>query len=183
MKSSRLFIYIAAIVIVHMHTYSIAAGAPAGVVFNPDRFYNVHNASVPMLQTVSVQPPLRITNAMRLRREIPMLSLEASVFALSRLRLDGNRFADTTRRDHKIEVFTDVGAERGAIRVTLGEAQPIEVAAFNILGKRIMDIYVGDARTGANNLSFDMSSLSNGLYICVVRGRNFKTAEKFLVSR
>ncbi len=91
--------------------------------------------------------------------------------------------SDTLRKEHRVEVFTDIGSERGAVRVTLNESQAIEIVAFNILGKRVAEVYSGEARAGMNTLSFDLSGLSDGVYICVVRGRNFKTAEKFLVSR
>lgn len=91
--------------------------------------------------------------------------------------------ADTLRNDYRLEVFTDVGSERGAVRVTLRESQPVEIVAFNILGKRVVEVYSGEAKAGMNTLSVDLSGLSNGVYICVVRGRNFKTAEKFIVSR
>lgn len=91
--------------------------------------------------------------------------------------------ADTSRKDHRVEVFADAGSDRAAVRVTLNESQPIEIVAFNILGKRVAEVYSGEARAGMNTVSFDLSGLSDGVYICVVRGRNFKTAEKFLVSR
>ena len=91
--------------------------------------------------------------------------------------------ADSARTHHRVEIFAEAGSERGAVRVTLSEAQTIEIVAFNILGKRVADIYSGAARSGINTVSFDLSGFSDGVYICVVRGKNFKTAEKFLVSR
>lgn len=98
-------------------------------------------------------------------------------------RADALTRADTARKEYRVEVFTDVGSERGAVRVTLNESQPIEIVAFNILGKRVAEVFSGEARAGMNTVSFDLSGLSDGVYLCVVRGRNFKTAEKFLVSR
>ncbi len=98
-------------------------------------------------------------------------------------RADALTRADTIRKEYRVEVFTDVGSERGAVRVTLNESQPIEIVAFNILGKRVAEVFSGEARAGMNTVSFDLSGLSDGVYLCVVRGRNFKTAEKFLVSR
>ena len=98
-------------------------------------------------------------------------------------RADALARTDTTRKEYRVEVFTDVGSERGAVRVTLNESQPIEIVAFNILGKRVAEVFSGEAHAGMNTVSFDLSGLSDGVYLCVVRGRNFKTAEKFLVSR
>ncbi len=91
--------------------------------------------------------------------------------------------ADTLRNDHIVELFTDATAERGVVKLTLREAQEVEIVAFNILGKRVSDIYAGGAKSGMNTVSFDLSTLSDGVYICVVRGRHFKTAQKFIVSR
>ena len=91
--------------------------------------------------------------------------------------------ADSLRNDNRVEIFTDVGSERGVVRITLRESQTVEIVAFNILGKRVAEVYAGEAKAGMNTVSFDLSGLSNGVYICVVRGRNFKTAEKFIVSR
>ncbi len=90
---------------------------------------------------------------------------------------------DSSKHFHRIEIFGHSSSEQATVRLTLGESQPIEIAAFNILGKRVMDIYTGEARNGVNLMSFDTSQLSQGMYICVVRGRGFKAAEKFLVSR
>ena len=90
---------------------------------------------------------------------------------------------DSLRNENRVEIFTDVGSERGVVRVTLRESQTVEIVAFNILGKRVAEVYAGEAKAGMNTVGFDLSNLSNGVYICVVRGRNFKTAEKFIVSR
>lgn len=101
-----------------------------------------------------------------------------------RMRLfDGFSSADTSKNYHRLEIFTNNASEQGTVRLTLGETQTVEITAFNILGKRVMDIYSGEARTGVNMVSFDVSQLSHGMYICVVRGQRFKIAEKFLVSR
>jgi hypothetical protein len=91
---------------------------------------------------------------------------------------------DSTRgKDARIYVNTDRVSERGIVQVSMNEPQYIEVIAYNVLGKKVMDIYSGEAKTGNTMLPFDTTPLSNGIYICVVRGKNFKLAEKFLVSR
>jgi len=86
-------------------------------------------------------------------------------------------------KDARVNVNTDRMSERGIVQVSMGETQHIEVIAYNVLGKKVMDIYSGEAKTGNTMLPFDTTPLSNGIYICVVRGKNFKLAEKFLVSR
>jgi hypothetical protein len=94
------------------------------------------------------------------------------------------RTADSSRnRDLRLNVITDVTIERGVVQVTMSETQGIEIVAYNILGKKVMDIYSGDAKIGQNSITFDTTQLARGMYICVVRGKNFKLAEKFLVSR
>lgn len=111
-------------------------------------------------------------------------SLTAVRGSLRDILADASQFvSDTSRKENRLSVTADVGTERGTIIVNLGESQYIDVMAYNLLGKKVLDIYSGDAKSGSNSVSFNMSSLSNGLYICVVRGKTFKLAEKFLVSR
>lgn len=90
---------------------------------------------------------------------------------------------NSSHHEYSLEIFSDIGSERGAVRLTLRETQNVEIEAFNILGKRVAEIYTGEAKAGMNTVSVDLSSLSNGVYICVVRGRHFKTAQKFIVTR
>ena len=100
-----------------------------------------------------------------------------------RIRFDTFASADTSKNFHRLEVLAASGQDLATVRLTLGEGQPVEITAFNILGKRVADIYNGETRTGVNMVSFDLSQLSSGMYICVVRGQRFKVAEKFIVSR
>jgi hypothetical protein len=111
------------------------------------------------------------------------LSLLSERTRFENLRFDNAASADTAKNYHRLEIFSNSNQEIATVRLTLGETQPVEITAFNILGKRVMDIYNGEARTGVNMVSFDVSQLSHGMYICVVRGQRFKVAEKFLVSR
>jgi hypothetical protein len=131
--------------------------------------------------TSEAQPPIRFSSKKTVKKARPPKAKSLNVPVPSRT--DALISVDSTHKEHRVEVFTDVGSERGAVRVTLSESQAIEIVAFNILGKRVAEVYSGEARAGMNTVSFDLSGLSDGVYICVVRGRNFKTAEKFLVSR
>lgn len=111
------------------------------------------------------------------------LSLLSRRVHSSSLRLSAFSSADTSKSFHHIELFSNATTEQATLRLTLGEGQPVEISAFNILGKRVMDISSGQRQAGLNVINFDISQLSQGMYICVVRGQRFKTAEKFLVSR
>ncbi|MCS6808879.1 MAG: T9SS type A sorting domain-containing protein [Candidatus Kapabacteria bacterium] len=92
--------------------------------------------------------------------------------------------ADSLRREqYALEVFPEIWVERGVVRLMLRESGTVEIAAFNILGRRVKDIYSGDAKAGANIIEFDITDLSDGVYICVARGTHFKIAQKFILSR
>ncbi len=61
-------------------------------------------------------------------------------------------------------------------------SQSIEISAYNLLGKRVKDVYRGEAIKN-HSYRIDVTSLPNGLYICVVLGAKLRLTEKFIVSR
>jgi hypothetical protein len=106
-----------------------------------------------------------------------------SVARAAQIAESSRRTANDSIKANRINVLMDAAAERGLVQLSVNESQPVEVAAYNILGKKVLDIYAGEARAGANSIPFDITQLSRGMYICVVRGKSFKLAEKFLISR
>ncbi|GAB1431130.1 hypothetical protein MASR2M18_19650 [Ignavibacteria bacterium] len=77
------------------------------------------------------------------------------------------------------------GGDTFRLLLDLGEDQHnISINAFNLLGKKVTEIYQGPEKAGrGKDYTFNVGGLPNGIYICVVQGDNFRLAEKFIISR
>lgn len=64
-------------------------------------------------------------------------------------------------------------------------SRPISISVFNLLGKKVLDVYEGIPKFKNADSPYEIESfqLPNGIYICVVQGENFKLNGKFYVSR
>lgn len=90
---------------------------------------------------------------------------------------------DTTRSESKIVSVRATGDVLTA-KVDLASEQPqIDVAIFNMLGKRMSDVFRGPASKGEHEYVSSISDLPEGVYICILQGNNFRRAEKFYLSR
>jgi hypothetical protein len=60
----------------------------------------------------------------------------------------------------------------------------IKIVVLNMLGKKVIDVYEGLPNT-AKDYYYDIptSELSNGVFVCIVQGKDFRLAEKFIISR
>ncbi len=63
------------------------------------------------------------------------------------------------------------------------DQQVLTVSAYNLLGKKVLDIYHGGEKAGTREYPLNTNSIPSGIYICVVQGDNFRLAEKFFVSK
>lgn len=94
---------------------------------------------------------------------------------------------DTTRRTSRIVgTSLDASSDVLTIRMELAESQSwMEVALFNMLGKRVKDIYRGPAQAddSVRDFSATVSDLPNGLYIVSVQGSTVRLADKVFISR
>ncbi len=61
--------------------------------------------------------------------------------------------------------------------------QEIRLSVYNMLGKEVLLIHNGRPLPKSSDYYFDSSTLPNGIYICILEGRNIRDAEKFVVSR
>lgn len=72
------------------------------------------------------------------------------------------------------------------VSVELAQDQTrLDCGAYNLFGKRVMDIYVTQSyeKAGRKTFTFNTAGIPNGMYLCVVQGNNFRIAEKFQISR
>jgi hypothetical protein len=64
------------------------------------------------------------------------------------------------------------------------DQQNLTITAYNLLGKKILDIHQGGEKSGeGKTYEINTTAVPSGIYICVVQGDNFRFAEKFFVSR
>jgi len=64
--------------------------------------------------------------------------------------------------------------------------QKINISIYNLLGKKVMDVFDGIPASDSNGCSTHFiqgNNLPNGIYLCVVLGKNFRLREKFYVKR
>ncbi len=91
----------------------------------------------------------------------------------------------TTVKVAEFDVTADISGERGFAELAVPDENlgKITIEAYNLLGKKVLDIYSGQMTRNRDNFEFSLAALPGGMYLCVVRGRNLKLADKFVVSR
>lgn len=90
---------------------------------------------------------------------------------------------DTAARENRI-LFARAASDLFSTRIELmGDEPLIEVGIYNMLGKRVMDVYKGASGRGQHDFSQSVSELPEGVYICILQGDNFRKAEKFYFRR
>lgn len=90
---------------------------------------------------------------------------------------------DSLRTDSRI-LSVHATSDVVTAKVDIGvEQQQLDVAIYNMLGKRMSEIYRGAASRGEHEYVSSISDLPEGVYICIMQGSNFRRAEKFYLSR
>lgn len=91
--------------------------------------------------------------------------------------------ADSSQRESRI-VSVRASSDVFAVRIELAEdEQTIDIGIYNMLGKKVHDVYRGYASDGMHDYSVPISDLPEGVYICIAQGSGFRRAEKFYLSR
>lgn len=81
-------------------------------------------------------------------------------------------------------ISTRVVAEVFTAKIEIATDEPlVDIAIFNMLGKRVMEVYKGASARGIHEHVQSVSDLPEGVYMCVMQGNNFRKAEKFFFSR
>lgn len=90
---------------------------------------------------------------------------------------------DSTGRDNRI-LFARASGDVFTSRIELATEEPlIEIGIYNMLGKRVMDVYKGASGRGQQEFTQSLAELPDGVYICILQGDNFRKAEKFYFRR
>ena len=63
------------------------------------------------------------------------------------------------------------------------DQQRIDIGIYNMLGKRMGDVYAGPATKGDHEYTISTDDLPEGVYICILQGGDFRRAAKFYLNR
>ncbi len=61
--------------------------------------------------------------------------------------------------------------------------QEVTITVYNMLGKEVLELFRGTTSSSQEEIYSKSFNLPNGIYICVLQGKNFKDSEKFIISR
>ncbi len=91
---------------------------------------------------------------------------------------------DTSNGENRITNIYNLSEDyKVKIKVEIYDS-PVKLFVFNMLAKKVLDIYEGQPiKDPEHEYIFNSSSLPNGMYLCILQGKNFRHARKFIVSR
>ncbi len=98
------------------------------------------------------------------------------------LQAERRTVADSLPREHRIQGIREANGEHLLIVELASEQRRLEIAVYNLLGKRVVTVYQGKASPGVHEYPLPSAGLPNGVYICVVQGDGFRLAQKFVVA-
>ena len=93
---------------------------------------------------------------------------------------------DTTGQKNALSIRESSDGDRILICLNLDNYDvDIDIFVYNLLGKKVMDVWSGKAinETCPKEYEILKAKLTNGLYICVAQGANFRLVGKFIISR
>lgn len=106
---------------------------------------------------------------------------------MSKIRIRQSRISEDTsgNRDNRVtKIHTANHADELILTIYLSESdQRIQVVVYNLLGKVVMEPQYISQSKGEYDHSFNIANLPNGVYLCVLTGKNFRIKEKFVISR
>jgi hypothetical protein len=114
---------------------------------------------------------------------------EAIVTVLGRQVGTSNRSAktrlsnDTSSRESRI-VSVRATADVLTVVIDVAADEPnLDIGIYNMLGKKMVDVYRGPATKGEKEYKASISDLPEGVYICILQASSTRRAEKFYLSR
>lgn len=90
--------------------------------------------------------------------------------------------ADTAANNRISNLYGSQGIYKVTLELESYDSE-IELLVYNILGKKVLEIYRGTAKPKDYEYAFDSNSLPEGVYICVLLGKDFRSSRKFIISR
>jgi hypothetical protein len=145
-------------------------------------------------KAASTTTPSASTNTQKLLRATsPKATLDATFRTLATKQLSksqskqGSReqaSSDTSQRKETRIVFARATSDLFVTKIEINDdEQFVEIGLYNMLGKKVQDVHRGNAPKGISEYSTSLSGIPEGVYICILQGRDFRRAEKFFISR
>lgn len=102
-------------------------------------------------------------------------------------KLTGNKLAADTSGNKENSITKLYPSNRSDllnIELELSETdQRLQISVYNLLGKVVVEPEYINPSSNKITHQLSISSLPNGVYLCVVLGKNFRLREKFIISR
>lgn len=94
---------------------------------------------------------------------------------------------DTTNTSKANKILSIRESERGDkfyiyIQVENPE-QEIQIMVYNLLGKKVLDVYEGKPKDQSQPYELSVSELPKGIFLLVVIGENFRLREKIVITK
>jgi len=94
-----------------------------------------------------------------------------------------NQTESDTITSNKITKVWYTSAELNIQVYQVFKQQEIAITVYNMLGKEVLEVFKGTSTTSTEETYSKTFNLPNGIYICIMQGKNFKSSEKFIISR
>ncbi len=94
-------------------------------------------------------------------------------------------FSDSTRKESSIKAYS-LSDDNNQLKLwlTLTEEQVVEIAVYNILGKKVKDLDRATFSEGdMKEAVYTIRDIPNGVYIVAAQGSNFRSAIRIVISR
>jgi hypothetical protein len=114
---------------------------------------------------------------------------EIAFFDLSEVLLMENveSVADSTTHKNTITIRSSLSQDYFLVCLKLQDYERvIKIDVFNMIAKKVLEVYDGTAIKGEDcpdEYKIEAYNLPNGVYICIVQGKNLKLSGKFVISR
>ncbi|MCS6999338.1 MAG: T9SS type A sorting domain-containing protein [Bacteroidota bacterium] len=141
-----------------------------------------------LLLLIGVYAPIHTVAAERGHHQLRSTTKDQAAFTYPQLPYRFFKQANDTVKKASRIVGIDLDASNDAltVRIELTENQSwTEISLYNMLGKRVKDIYRGPVSTDVpvRDFTVNISDLPNGLYIVSVQGSTIRLADKVFISR
>ncbi len=82
-----------------------------------------------------------------------------------------------------ISIHPNPVAATANIEFSLANNSDVNIAVFDILGKKITDLYNGEMSMGLQNITWDVNELNNGVYFVKIQMNNQVVTKKIMVTK